>query len=126
MRSLQALRSKAAMHVERGFALEHSVNWCREWKDKMSTEQAVAVVTGDSRGIGAALVQAFRIATTVSLPRHDLSNNVTMRTSYGAGGCRQPNTANLVFKEAWIASAASIRWSTTPARSSPSRSSLFE
>jgi hypothetical protein len=30
MRSSQALRAKAAMVVERGFALEHSVNWYRE------------------------------------------------------------------------------------------------
>ena len=101
MRSLQALRSKAAMHVERGFALEHSVNWCREWKDKMSTEQAVAVVTGASRGIGAALVQAFRnrnyrvVATSRSIKQCHDEDIVTVQ-----GDVADPNTANLVFKEA--------------------------
>jgi NAD(P)-dependent dehydrogenase (short-subunit alcohol dehydrogenase family) len=69
--------------------------------DKMSTAQAVAVITGASRGIGAALVQAFKsryyrvVATSRSItPCHD-EDLVTVQ-----GDVADPNTANLVFKEA--------------------------
>ena len=101
MRSLQALRSKAAMHVERGFATEHSCIGVVNWMDKMSTAQAVAVITGASRGIGAALVQAFRnrnyriVATSRSIKPCRDEDLVTVQ-----GDVADPNTANLVFKEA--------------------------
>jgi NAD(P)-dependent dehydrogenase (short-subunit alcohol dehydrogenase family) len=66
------------------------------WIEKMSTAQAVAVITGASRGIGAALVQAFRNR-----------NYHIVATSRSIKPCRDedlvtadPNTATLVFKEA--------------------------
>jgi NAD(P)-dependent dehydrogenase (short-subunit alcohol dehydrogenase family) len=83
--------------------------------NKMSTAKAVAVITGASRGIGAALVEAFRngnyrvVATSRSIKPCRDEDLVTVK-----GDIADPNTANLVFKEA-LASAASIRWSTTPA-----------
>ena len=67
----------------------------------MSTAQAVAVVTGASRGIGAALVQAFRsrnyriVATSRSIKSCRDEDLVTVQ-----GDVADPNTANLVFKEA--------------------------
>ena len=67
----------------------------------MSTAQAVAVVTGASRGIGAALVQAFRsrnyriVATSRSIKPCRDEDLVTVQ-----GDVADPNTASLVFKEA--------------------------
>jgi NAD(P)-dependent dehydrogenase (short-subunit alcohol dehydrogenase family) len=67
----------------------------------MSTEQAVAVITGASRGIGAALVQAFRkrnyrvVATSRSIKSCRDDDLVTVR-----GDVADPNTATRVFKEA--------------------------
>jgi NAD(P)-dependent dehydrogenase (short-subunit alcohol dehydrogenase family) len=66
----------------------------------MSTEQKVAVITGASRGIGAALVQAFRsrnyriIATSRSIKPCRDEDLVTVQ-----GDVADPNTAHLVFKE---------------------------
>jgi NAD(P)-dependent dehydrogenase (short-subunit alcohol dehydrogenase family) len=67
----------------------------------MSTAQAVAVITGASRGIGAALVQAFRnrnyriVATSRSIKPCRDEDLVTVQ-----GDVADPNTATLVFKEA--------------------------
>jgi NAD(P)-dependent dehydrogenase (short-subunit alcohol dehydrogenase family) len=67
----------------------------------MSTEQAVAVVTGASRGIGAAVVQAFRqrncriVATSRSIKSCRDEDVVTVQ-----GDVADPKTADRVFKEA--------------------------
>ena len=67
----------------------------------MRTEQRVAVVTGASQGIGAALVQAFRnrnykvVATSRSIKPVADSDIATVR-----GDVADPNTADLVFKQA--------------------------
>ena len=67
----------------------------------MSTAQRVAVITGASQGIGAALVQAFRsrnykvVATSRSIKPAADSDIATVR-----GDVADPKTANLVFKEA--------------------------
>jgi NAD(P)-dependent dehydrogenase (short-subunit alcohol dehydrogenase family) len=69
--------------------------------DKMSTTQAVAVITGASRGIGTALVQAFRnrnyriVATSRSIKSCRDEDLVTVQ-----GDVADPNTADRVFKEA--------------------------
>ena len=69
--------------------------------DKVSTAQAVAVITGASRGIGAALVQSFRsrnyrvVATSRSIKPCRDEALVTVQ-----GNVADPNTANQVFKEA--------------------------
>jgi NAD(P)-dependent dehydrogenase (short-subunit alcohol dehydrogenase family) len=69
--------------------------------NKMSKAQAVAVITGASRGIGAALVEAFRnrnyrvVATSRSIKPCRDEDLVTVK-----GDVADPNTANLVFKEA--------------------------
>jgi NAD(P)-dependent dehydrogenase (short-subunit alcohol dehydrogenase family) len=70
--------------------------------DEMSTTQAVAVITGASRGIGAALVQAFRnrnyciVATSRSIKPCRDEDLVTVQ-----GDVADPNTADRVFKEAF-------------------------
>jgi NAD(P)-dependent dehydrogenase (short-subunit alcohol dehydrogenase family) len=67
----------------------------------MSTERAVAVITGASRGIGAAVVQAFRnrnyrvVATSRSIKPCRNDDLLTV-----PGDVADPNTANQVFKEA--------------------------
>src|SRR6202048_4104478 len=67
----------------------------------MSTSQRVAVITGASQGIGAALVQAFRsrnykvVATSRSIKPAADSDLATVQ-----GDVADPKTANLVFKEA--------------------------
>jgi NAD(P)-dependent dehydrogenase (short-subunit alcohol dehydrogenase family) len=67
----------------------------------MSTAQKVAVITGASQGIGAALVQAFRsrnykvVATSRSIKPAADSDFATVQ-----GDVADPKTANLVFKEA--------------------------
>src|SRR6516164_8730015 len=67
----------------------------------MSTAQRVAVVTGASQGIGAALVQAFRsrnyqvVATSRFIKPVADSDIATVR-----GDVADPNTADLVFKQA--------------------------
>jgi NAD(P)-dependent dehydrogenase (short-subunit alcohol dehydrogenase family) len=69
--------------------------------NKMGKAQAVAVITGASRGIGAALVEAFRnrnyrvVATSRSIKSCREEDLVTVK-----GDLADPNTANLVFKEA--------------------------
>ena len=67
----------------------------------MSKAQTVAVITGASRGIGAALVQAFRsrnyrvIATSRSIKPSADPDIVTVQ-----GDVADPETANRVFKQA--------------------------
>ncbi|HEY2535163.1 MAG TPA: SDR family oxidoreductase [Xanthobacteraceae bacterium] len=67
----------------------------------MSKAQAVVVITGASRGIGAALVEAFRyrnyrvVATSRSIKSCRDEDLVTVK-----GDIADPNTANLVFKDA--------------------------
>src|ERR1700730_14519659 len=67
----------------------------------MSTSQRVAVITGASQGIGAALVQAFRscnyrvVATSRSIKPAADSDIATVQ-----GDGADPKTANLVFKKA--------------------------
>jgi NAD(P)-dependent dehydrogenase (short-subunit alcohol dehydrogenase family) len=67
----------------------------------MSTIQPVAVVTGASQGIGAAIVQALRarnyrvVATSRSIPQSDDADTVTVQ-----GDIANPDTADLVFKQA--------------------------
>src|SRR5262245_59648941 len=69
--------------------------------DKMSTAQAVAVITGASRRIGAALVQAFRsryyrvVATSRFIKPCRDEDLVTVQ-----GDVADPDTAHLVFKTA--------------------------
>jgi NAD(P)-dependent dehydrogenase (short-subunit alcohol dehydrogenase family) len=66
----------------------------------MRTEQAVAVITGASQGIGAALVQAFRkrnyrvVATSRSIKSCRDQDLVTVQ-----GDVADPDTADRVFKE---------------------------
>jgi NAD(P)-dependent dehydrogenase (short-subunit alcohol dehydrogenase family) len=66
----------------------------------MSTAQKVAVITGASQGIGAALVQAFRsrnykvVATSRSIKPAADPDIATVQ-----GDVADPKTANLVFKE---------------------------
>ena len=66
-----------------------------------NTDAKVAVVTGASQGIGAALVQGFRnrnyrvIALSRSIKPSTDSNIVTVQGDVG-----DPRTAELVFKEA--------------------------
>ena len=83
MRSWQALQLKSAnprlTTVER-----------RELENEMSTAQAVAVITGASRGIGAALVRAFRnrnyrvVATSRSIKPCRDENLVTVQGDVAA------------------------------------------
>lgn len=67
----------------------------------MSTSQAVAVITGASQGIGAALVQAFRnngyavVATSRSIKPSTEPDLVTVQGDVG-----DPNTAERVFERA--------------------------
>jgi len=67
----------------------------------MSTAKTVAVITGASRGIGAALVEAFRnrnyrvVATSRSIKPCRDEDLVTVQ-----GDVADPNTATLVFKAA--------------------------
>jgi NAD(P)-dependent dehydrogenase (short-subunit alcohol dehydrogenase family) len=67
----------------------------------VSTAQKVAVITGASQGIGAALVQAFRtrkyrvVATSRSIKPAADPDIATVQ-----GDVADPKTANLVFKEA--------------------------
>ena len=67
----------------------------------MSTAQRVAVITGASKGIGAALVQAFRsrnykvVATSRSIKPAADPDIATVQ-----GDVADPKTADLVFKEA--------------------------
>jgi len=69
--------------------------------NKMSTAKAVAIITGASRGIGAALVEAFRkrnyrvVATSRSIKSCRDEDLITVK-----GDVADPNTATLVFKEA--------------------------
>jgi NAD(P)-dependent dehydrogenase (short-subunit alcohol dehydrogenase family) len=69
--------------------------------ETMSKAQAVAVITGASQGIGAALVQTFRgrnyrvVATSRSIKPSADPDIVTVQ-----GDVADPKTANLVFKEA--------------------------
>lgn len=66
----------------------------------MSTAQPVAVVTGASQGIGAAIVQAFRarnyrvVATSRSIGQSGDADIVTVQ-----GDIAIPDTADLVFKQ---------------------------
>jgi NAD(P)-dependent dehydrogenase (short-subunit alcohol dehydrogenase family) len=68
----------------------------------MNKAQAVAVITGASRGIGAALVEAFRnrdyriVATSRSIKPSRDEDLVTVQ-----GDIADPRTAHLVFKEAF-------------------------
>ena len=90
----------------------------------MGTEQKVAVITGASQGIGAALVKAYRdrnyrvVATARSIKPSNDDDVLAV-----AGDIADPKTAErVIVGSAWPGSAASTRWSTTPASSSPSRS----
>jgi NAD(P)-dependent dehydrogenase (short-subunit alcohol dehydrogenase family) len=98
----QALRAKAATIVKREFALEPSNIGLVNRMDKMGDAHAVAVITGASRGIGAALVQAFRnrdyrvVATSRSIKPCRDEDLVTVQ-----GDVADPNTADRVFKAAF-------------------------
>jgi len=89
----------------------------------MGTVQKVAVITGVARGIGAALVKAYRnrsyqvVATARSIQSSADDGIITVPGDIG-----DRNTAKRVIAEAGIGLGASIRLSTTPAFSSPSRS----
>ena len=67
----------------------------------MSTAQPVAVITGASQGIGAAIVQALRarnyriVATSRSIQKSDDPNIATVQ-----GEIANPDTADRVFKQA--------------------------
>src|ERR1700694_281795 len=67
----------------------------------MSTAQRVAVITGASQGIGAALVQAFRsrnykvVATSRSIKPSEDPDIATVQ-----GDVADPKTAGVVFQEA--------------------------
>ena len=90
----------------------------------MGTEQKVAVITGASQGIGAALVKAYRdrnyrvVATARSIKPSNDDDVLNV-----AGDIADPRDRRARDRRRrWPGSAASIRWSTTPASSSPSRS----
>ena len=90
----------------------------------MGKEQKVVIVTGASQGIGAGLVKGFRdrnyrvVANSRSIKPSSDPDVLTV-----AGDIADPATAQrIVSRRRWSASAASTRWSTMPASSSPSRS----
>ena len=82
----------------------------------MGSEQKVAVITGASQGIGAALVKAYRdrnyrvVATALSM--EPLNGDDVMVVS---GDIADRKTADVQSRRAWRGSGASTRSSTTPA-----------
>ena len=90
----------------------------------MGTEQKVAVITGASQGIGAALVKAYRdrnyrvVATARSMQAVEPMTTSSRSPATSPIG-RRPSVRS---PKAWPGSGASTRWSTMPASSSPSRS----
>jgi len=72
----------------------------------MNIERKVAVITGASQGIGAALVESYRARFYLAVP----------------GDIADRKTAERVISEGWLDSGVSTRSSTTPASSSPSLS----
>jgi NAD(P)-dependent dehydrogenase (short-subunit alcohol dehydrogenase family) len=90
----------------------------------MSTQnQKVAIVTGASQGIGAGVVEAYRklgyavVATSRTIAPADDADILTVQ-----GDIADPATAERSSPPRSSGSAASTRWSTTRASSSPSRS----
>ena len=90
----------------------------------MSIERKVAIITGASQGLGAELVRAYRnrnyrvVANSRSIAPSRDSDVLAI-----AGDIADPATAERVIARRWRSLGASTRWSTTPASSSPSRSS---
>ena len=90
----------------------------------MGKEQKVVIITGASQGIGAGLVKAFRdrnyrvVANSRSIKPSQRSGRAGRRRRHRRSGDRASGSSS----RRWRASAASTRWSTTPAFSSPSRS----
>ena len=89
----------------------------------MGAEQKVAIITGASQGIGAGLVKAYRdrgyrvVANSRSIKPSNDPDILAV-----AGDIADPRPRRAHRSEASSGSAASTRWSTTPASSSPSRS----
>ena len=89
----------------------------------MSIERKVAVITGASQGIGAGLVQGFldrgyRVVANSRSIKPDASADVLAI----AGDITDPAVTDRVIGARSGNSDGSIRWSTTPGCSSPSRS----
>jgi len=89
----------------------------------MGKEQKVVIITGASQGIGADLVKGYRdrnyrvVANSRSIKPSSDPDILAV-----AGDIADPATAQKTFRRRSSALAASTRWSTTPASSSPSRS----
>ena len=90
----------------------------------MGKEQKVVIITGASQGIGAGLVKAYRdrnyrvVANSRSIKPGVRSGHPGRRRRHRRSGDAQSAS----YRRRWSASAASTRWSTMPASSSPSRS----
>jgi NAD(P)-dependent dehydrogenase (short-subunit alcohol dehydrogenase family) len=89
----------------------------------MGIDQKVAVITGASQGIGAALVEACRARdyAVVATARSIRATNDDQILAV-PGDIADRKTAERAISEGSPGSAASIRSSTMPAYSSPSRS----
>ena len=90
----------------------------------MGTEQKVVIITGASQGIGAELVKGYRDRNyRVVANSRSIKPSSAIRISWLLPATSPiPRRRSGSFRKRSSASAASTRWSTMPASSSPSRS----